>query len=540
MRKWLSSQPEELSTAAQHTLREHVRQVINHISPRAEWARLLTRRRKRVLLDLWAKWLQLTAGLHSVGALSVGNDPSYRPQWFDQLFLAILVRPNLQRQHSALQGAIFSSATGPNQLEEHGDGTSQVLHDDQAQPHLHLKHGEADSQRDCLTLHHLPVPQQRHYLRLYPLHSTSNAARSQALEQAMSMMRSLGMEPTSYQSQLVLQRTPSAHLFNSAPDVVGASVVKVGTVTMDLSRSLQRLLSPPVTLASAQTTLEELTSPRAPPGPMKNRTRHTRFLHLSATEKCLDELETALLAGTSPLFWTKLKDEKRPELLKEVEPYCQRLSLVMEDGGAAVPTKAQAHALWLLLRDTLLRCEPNSNNLCAQEPDTVHGWNLNDPLELLRLMLGQPGSTPGRRHTDDVLQRTHSCIVRITTAASTRQLFSPIVKMADLINRGQRREELPAIPVGVAKYLAGAICFPDDLVALLPLLLSIQVAGSKEDPYLSSSRIAVLRRQRRRRMASTRLMDIARHADDIGLGHKLEGGSAVFAVEELLQHWGRV
>lgn len=606
MRFWLSSHPRQLSTAAQQMFRADVRRVINHITPRRRWAKKLSPLRKRVLIDLWRQWLRLTADLDRLGALAPldGEDIEYRPQWFDGLFKAVLMRPapsashdqgQQQQQQRAGDAAVTGAAdvttkqaparlatldtsetsetllgsaserpssggvtasdswqtamsanakpTTPESAEigptstplslltseapdlgqqwarpsqgvlSQTDATSTWASEEDAKlasaeaatlestgaaHDIELQSTSSPVSRKADRLVHgrhsharQPALQQKLQRRLHSQHPLNAIPHTQALHEAVNLMTGLGIQPTRYQLQLLLQRTPSEVIFQKDQ---GATSIQ------SVARSLESLLSPTTDPISVQSLAQYNTAPPSP-GPPKNIIRHSRFLALSAGDRCFDELE----AGSRAPIWLRAREELRPRLISEIDKYFQRYN---ESNGRISPTKAQTHALWLLLRDTLLS---------PRQSQILHSRDISDPLELLRLMIGD---------SPHDMKRVHSSIIRI--ASAKRASFRTILHMVDIVEA----RNLP-VPVGVATYLLGSVHGPDDMVALLPRLEKLQVTPAEDSRPRSAT--AAEYKERRRRRVVLRLSDIAREADRLGIGKDV--GGAAKALDGLLARW---
>jgi hypothetical protein len=169
--------------------------------------------------------------------------------------------------------------------------------------------------------------------------------------------------------------------------------------------------------------------------------------------------------------WGKIVNEHRPLWTRLAKEFALQQSDVTT---YKTPTEPKAIAVLLLLRDALFHSPRTSLGLAP----LIHGdFDLADPIHLLRLLLcaGPDRQLPQDMPTAGAAYKllpklATEASFRILRAAGRRRLFPPVLEVCGLLAESQLM-----IPNATALYAAGAARYPEDLVALLPLLLRLHV-----------------------------------------------------------------
>jgi hypothetical protein len=288
------------------------------------------------------------------------------------------------------------------------------------------------------------------------------------LERALAIMRMLGHAPTASQRMLLVTKLPIAEILIRAADINVEAEHNLNAVAAGIAADI---MTPPLYDAASERDRRYAPEMAANPDASK------RYMWAVA-ERALDQIERAAQLEREPsAHWTDVVAHCRTAWEETAGDIAVRFSAGAAD--AEELSALEAFALWLLIRDVLLR-SPRTE--LRADPHIVGNYNLGSALDLLDLLLNSPSASSydaasqAASNAAAAAEYAATAAVRIAHAAAHRRLFAPVPELAILL--AERRTPVRA---RTALFLAGSARRPEHLAQLLPLLSHIVVEAPRGD-----------------------------------------------------------
>ncbi|GMK56388.1 hypothetical protein CspeluHIS016_0302280 [Cutaneotrichosporon spelunceum] len=556
---------------AMHAHLERLRKLIDYIVP-PNWGNL-SAYRQRALLALWSHWLQQAALLNDLGALPRmrgWEGREFAAERFDALFLAIVggkVRPGKGEQWDKWKSRFKVDEMSPKLPDEDFTRVGQVEAPPECPAPRHtfgLKESEEPAKKGPVTHYTPPTlyadsPVEKHveydkaYAQAMKMRGAALAAMRQkrarealkAVSVAVAFMDTVEARPTEFQLQLIF-----THLMEHIPfrEIVQyLSEEEVGPMH-DVAARLQNLLEPWITGPAvvegpevARSSVTQWDAAKHLPARGQGRRLYAQRKQLLLTVG--DMVMTRLERGECATHrrWLDAAQALLPEWRFMVARYEGLYRAAAGGQPLRAPTLKEGHALHLLARYALARVPTTA-------PLPMGGATLADPLHCLALLAGSDGvrfyaREIGAAHSvraRDTDERIVSVAVRWARASARRAALAPVLALLRLLAGARERGRTarpghrggpPPMPLRLAIYLVGAARAPEDVAALLPLLMRVDVApdaglaqavdaaGWQMRTEQRVGRLAVERAGPHAVLART--LRLAQRADDMGIKETL-------------------